>query len=141
MITPEDQPFLLQMKDSYLFYHKRTQTQLALHSAFNVQMYIKHSSALQQFLSLDFQLSPAFIPLPLPFHSISLHAWGNENRGGSLVIELFCIHAIVLCKYGAVKCKLNSAASPSQRGLFRTWGSQALHSLFSLPTLTTALTG
>lgn len=56
-----------------------------------------------------------FLP---PFLSFSFCMRGKWKQRWNPVIELFFIHAAFLCKYGAVKCKLNSADG-RHRGLAR----------------------
>lgn len=107
MITLEDQPLFsrifLQMKDSYLFYHKHTH--LTSHSTFTVQLHIKHSRRLCRNAS-----QMIFSSLPsLPFHLFYMPGkW--KQRLGTRWLNCSSFAASSRVNTEAGECKLNSAA-------------------------------
>lgn len=103
------------MKASFLFYHK--QTHLALHSSVAVQVHIKHSSTLLSFLSNHSLPSLSFISFPFLFIQSFFFVQGEMTTevNCSLFMQSF------LCKYGAIKSKLDSAAASSHGALMVMW--------------------
>lgn len=97
-----------QMKDSYLFYHKHTHMWLC-----SLPSQSKCISNTPLLYCNFFHM----ISFPL-FHFPSFCMAGKQKQRWYLVIELFFIHAVFLCKYGTVKYN-PSAAAGRHRELWR----------------------
>lgn len=99
MIALEDQTFLL----PFLYRWKA-------HSCFITNTHIWLCTLPSQSMCISNIPSDCCNFFPMIFFFFTLCMLGKWKQRWNLVIELFFIHAVFLCKYRAVKCKLDSAA-------------------------------